>query len=905
MVDILSPLTVDGKVRSKDVSTLDSTDSDDTLTPKGYVDSVSESKLDRAGGLLTGPLTVEGGANINTSGHIEGTMLRTTADTHLAMVPSKYAVIDSSGWVCHRTLDETKSDLGITGKQDKLEAGMNITIDGNMISAKGTTYEVATETSDGLMSSMDKSQLIALDSAISDHVNDTTNPHNVTKSQIGLGDVDNTSDLYKPISIAVQEALNLKADKSEISRIYRPCGSVAKYNDLPSDAQIGDVYDVAETGMNYAWVEIGGVAKWDSLGMLSDKIDMTNYYTKGQVDSTVSGLQNDINTKSTVSVTRSLTSGTKIGTITINGTGTDFYCQTNTDTKVTQNNDTSTNANLPILVSATADSTTARTGTVKYVNGKAYINPSTGLLTATKFKGPLEGNVTGNCSGSSGSCTGNSATATKATQDASGNVITTTYATKNEVTNGLATKQPTLTAGNNISIVDNVISAVDTKYAVATQSANGLMSLDDKKKLDGIATGANKTTVDSALSSTSTNPVQNKVINSALASKAGTSVATTSANGLMSSTDKSKLDGIAAGANKTTVDAALSNTSTNPVQNKVVYAELNKKLAADGTAVKSTADANGNNIVDTYETKANAITGLSVSGRTITYTKGDGSTGTITTQDNNTDTKVRQRLQTGNYNLPLLLSYQVNTNTTADIDNVCYRNNSIYANPSTGTLVATKFKGPLEGNVTGNSDTATKATQDANGNNIVDTYETKANAITGLSVSGRTITYTKGNGSTGTITTQDNNTDTKNTAGSTDTSSKIFLIGATSQAANPQTYSHDTAYVGTDGKLYSGGKVVIASGDKATSAGSADSATRATALNVSSTSSIAITAGVQFISTTILSQTGNWFIETHVSGKNIFQRATSMADPSNVCVRTSSNSGSSWNGWVFSYAVWK
>ena len=56
-------------------------------------------------------------------------------------------------------------------------------------------------------------------------------------------------------------------------------------------------------------------------------------------------------------------------------------------------------------------------------------------------------------------------------------------------------------------------------------------------------------------------------------------------------------------------------------------------------------------------------------------------------------------------------------------------------------------------------------------------------------------------------------TDTKNTAGSTDSSSKLFLIGATSQAANPQTYSHDTAYVGTNGKLYSGGKVVYASGD--------------------------------------------------------------------------------------------
>lgn len=43
-------------------------------------------------------------------------------------------------------------------------------------------------------------------------------------------------------------------------------------------------------------------------------------------------------------------------------------------------------------------------------------------------------------------------------------------------------------------------------------------------------------------------------------------------------------------------------------------------------------------------------------------------------------------------------------------------------------------------------------------------------------------------------------TDTKNTAGSTDTSSKIYLVGATSQAANPQTYSDNQVYA-TDGQL--------------------------------------------------------------------------------------------------------
>jgi hypothetical protein len=44
----------------------------------------------------------------------------------------------------------------------------------------------------------------------------------------------------------------------------------------------------------------------------------------------------------------------------------------------------------------------------------------------------------------------------------------------------------------------------------------------EKNKLSGIATGANKTVVDAALSSSSTNPVQNKVIHTALSGKADT-----------------------------------------------------------------------------------------------------------------------------------------------------------------------------------------------------------------------------------------------------------------------------------------------------------------------------------------------------------------------------------------------
>lgn len=103
------------------------------------------------------------------------------------------------------------------------------------------------------------------------------------------------------------------------------------------------------------------------------------------------------------------------------------------------------------------------------------------------------------------------------------------------------------------------------------------------------------------------------------------------------------------------------------------------------------------------------------------------------------------------------------------------------------------------------NDQSVIATKDASGNIITSSYASS------LEVDGRTVTLKSKSGATlSTITTQDN--DTKNTAGSTDTSSKIYLIGATSQGDNPQTYSHDTVYVDTDGCLYSNGTKVSVNG---------------------------------------------------------------------------------------------
>lgn len=62
-------------------------------------------------------------------------------------------------------------------------------------------------------------------------------------------------------------------------------------------------------------------------------------------------------------------------------------------------------------------------------------------------------------------------------------------------------------------------------------------------------------------------------------------------DGVMTPAQKKKLDGIAEGANKTVVDSALSDTSTNPVQNKIVNAGIEAAKTAAGNAQTTANDA--------------------------------------------------------------------------------------------------------------------------------------------------------------------------------------------------------------------------------------------------------------------------------------------------------------------------
>ena len=281
----------------------------------------------------------------------------------------------------------------------------------------------------------------------------------------------------------------------------------------------------------------------------------------------------------------------------------------------------------------------------------------------------------------------------------------------------------------------------------------------------------------------------------------------------------------------------------------------------------------GSNFVMTYYSAGS----ISISGTATTDNRW------VANADYDSDSYTKQTLQTDNTNRPLLLSYANNSNTSTNVTNITYRNNSIYANANKGILHTNVIQ--YEGNWVPIQTGATKqlhitfqtlmdwlittkkyipsevnchvwinATWTYADNDILQfnahgidyecqlagctmefigfasAYDTGVFRFIIHSSPAQSFTAASGytkmpvssiaeywcNGSTynpvwklysfgGHTVLKDvpSNavfTDTKNTAGSTDTSSKIFLIGATSQAANPQTYSDNEVYA-TSGVL--------------------------------------------------------------------------------------------------------
>lgn len=289
-------------------------------------------------------------------------------------------------------------------------------------------------------------------------------------------------------------------------------------------------------------------------------------------------------------------------------------------------------------------------------------------------------------------------------------------------------KTPFVNSDNN-AILDYIMNNFDALYAQIpngrayvksvnniTPDSNGNVTVNVGS---GGGTGGTNITVDTTLSSTSTNPVQNKVIYAALNNKldkngTATYAACDSSGNIISSTyaHKSDLSGYVktinnmepdsngninistgGGGSNINVDSALDSTSNNAIANKAVYAALNNKLDKTGTAAaatKATQDSYGNVIVNTYARKSD------LSG----YVK------TINNQEPDTN---------GNINIS---TGGGGTGTNITVDSTL---SSTSTNPIANKAVYAAVNNKLD-----KTGVAAYATRDSSGNIITDTYAKKS-----------------------------------------------------------------------------------------------------------------------------------------------------------------------------------
>lgn len=271
-------------------------------------------------------------------------------------------------------------------------------------------------------------------------------------------------------------------------------------------------------------------------------------------------------------------------------------------------------------------------------------------------------------------------------------------------------KKTPLTNATNTGILDYIMNNFEVLYSQSSNGNGGTGS--------GGGTSGN-ITVDSALSSTSTNPVQNKVLYAALNNKldkngtatyatcdsSGNIISSTYArktelSGYVKSINNVKPDGAgnvnistSGGGSNITVDTALSGTSSNAIANKAVYDALNNKLDKTGTAAaatKATQDSYGNVIVNTYARKSDLSS----------YVK--------TINNMEPDTNGNVNISTGGGG--------TSTNITVDSTLSSTSNNPI-ANKAVYAAVNNKLD---------KNGTAMYASRDSSGNIITDTYAKKS-----------------------------------------------------------------------------------------------------------------------------------------------------------------------------------
>ncbi len=124
-------------------------------------------------------------------------------------------------------------------------------------------------------------------SALSAHVGDSTNPHQTTKAQVGLGSADNTSDANKPLSTAATNALAGKIDKSTATAKgdllgFSAAATPARVG-VGTDGQVLTADSAQSTGVKWALPGTSGAILASTLTTKGDLVVATGPSTPARI----------------------------------------------------------------------------------------------------------------------------------------------------------------------------------------------------------------------------------------------------------------------------------------------------------------------------------------------------------------------------------------------------------------------------------------------------------------------------------------------------------------------------------------------------------------------------------------------------------------------------------------------
>lgn len=334
-----------------------------------------------------------------------------------------------------------------------------------------------------------KTLIDALQTELDAHTSNKSNPHEVTKAQIGLGNVDNTSDANKPISTAMQTALNAKANAVDIptktSQLTNDSGFKTTDNNTTYDLAASTSSANGNVKLN---LTAGGSGSGtDSVSIKGSGATTVTTDSSGVI--TISSTDND--TKYTHPSTHAASMITGLSTVATSGKYSDLSGKPTIPTKTSQlTNDSGfkTTDNNTTYTLATGDS-----------NGQIKVTPSSGSAYNVSVKGL-------------GSAAYTASTAYDAAGAASGvqsnlNSHTGNKSNPHGVTAaqiGAATATDITNAINNLDVNAPTASGNTTSFIDSVSQANGKISATKKTITSASTSAAGIVTLNDAVNSTST-----------------------------------------------------------------------------------------------------------------------------------------------------------------------------------------------------------------------------------------------------------------------------------------------------------------------------------------------------------------------------------------------------------------